>query len=176
MKKSCPKTHFLKKTHKTRFPPTNKNVHLSGKKSPAGIPPSLGEGGQGAGPGPNVNGKGQGAGPGPNVNGRGQGSGPGPRLNSKGQGAGPGPRLNGRGQGTGPGPRLNGRGQGAGPGPRLNMIKYGQNRSNMVQYGWILVPKVVKKIQKTCLSRNDPKWYGNGSYSLWGSWERVLIM
>ena len=64
--KSCPQSHFSEKTHKTQF--QKQKSLFFGKTKPAGIPPSLGEGGQGAGPGPNVNGKGQGAGPGPNVN------------------------------------------------------------------------------------------------------------
>ena len=32
------------------------------------------------------------------------------------------------------------------------------------------------KITKTEFSRNVPKWSGNGSYSLWGSWEPVFII
>ena len=78
--KSCPKTHFFEKTHRTHFR-KKKKCPFSGTKSPAGIPLSFGEGGRGAGPGPRLNGKGQGAGPGPNVNGKGQGAGPGPNVN-----------------------------------------------------------------------------------------------
>ena len=166
MKNPDPKTHFLMKTHKTHFQKQNTSICRQ-KKAPQGYPLAIARGAGGAGPGPNVNG-------------RGQGAGPGPRLNSRGQGAGPGPRLNGKGQGAGPGPNVNGRGQGAGPGPNVN-----KNRSNMIKIGpiwsdfgpiWLdLVPKVVNKSRKTYLSRNVPKLIGNGSYSLWGSWEPVFF-
>ena len=38
-----------------------------------------------------------------------------------------------------------------------------------------LVPKVVKNSQHKMFPRNVPKLIGNGSYSLWGSWEPVFL-
>ena len=61
---------------------------------------------------------------------------------------------------------------------RLFLSKYdcrSQKLSKLVQYGRILVPKVVNENQKTYDSRNDPKRLGNGSYSFWESWEAVFV-
>ena len=83
------------------------------------------------------------------------------------------------------------------------MVGFGPRWSDLVQYGRILVqdgrilvqhdriwfkmigcgpkwadlvPKVVKQSQQKYLSRNVPKLIGNGSYSLWESWEPVCVV
>ena len=59
-----------------------------------------------------------------------------------------------------------------------NMVQYGPIWSNMVGYWSKMVgfgPKSGQKSKNTYVSRNDPKWSGNGSYSLWGSREPVFI-
>mgnify|MGYP003689138887 CR=1 FL=1 len=54
------------------------------------------------------------------------------------------------------------------------MVKIGPIWSDIGPIWLDLVPKVVNTHEKT--SRNDPKRFGNGSYSLWESWEPVFII
>ena len=51
--KSCPKIHFLTKTHKTHF--QQKQILFSGKKARQRYPLAIARRARGAGPGPNVN-------------------------------------------------------------------------------------------------------------------------
>ena len=52
--KSCPKTHFFEKTHKTHFQKQNTSISRK-KKAPQGYPLEIARWARGAGPGPNVN-------------------------------------------------------------------------------------------------------------------------